>query len=62
MIFINFRIFRADAAEASAAAVKGGTDLNCGDSYPYLPEAVKRGIIEEKDIDVAVSRLFTARF
>ncbi|MBT6007434.1 MAG: glucan 1,4-alpha-glucosidase, partial [Prolixibacteraceae bacterium] len=43
-------------------AVKSGTDLNCGNSYPHLKEAFKRGIIEEKDLDVAVKRLFTARF
>ncbi|HET6558626.1 MAG TPA: glycoside hydrolase family 3 C-terminal domain-containing protein [Prolixibacteraceae bacterium] len=50
-----------DAAEASALAVKRGTDLECGDNYRALPEAVKRGIITEKEIDVAVARLMTAR-
>jgi len=51
-----------DAAEASALAVKQGTDLECGDSYKTLPEAVKRGLLTEKDIDVSVGRLMTARF
>ncbi len=51
-----------DAAEASAMAVKAGTELNCGSSYPHLIEAVKRGIITEAEIDKAVSRLFLARF
>lgn len=60
--FFKFQGYSADAAEASAVAVKAGTDLNCGSSYPHLGEAIKRGIIEEKDIDVAVSRLFEARF
>lgn len=60
--FYRFQNFSADAAEASAVAVKNGTDLNCGNSYPHLNEALKRGIIEEKDLDVAVKRLFTARF
>ncbi|MFA5329978.1 MAG: glycoside hydrolase family 3 C-terminal domain-containing protein [Prolixibacteraceae bacterium] len=50
-----------DAAEASAMAVKQGTDLECGNSYNSLPEAVKRGLITEKDIDVSVGRLLTAR-
>lgn len=50
-----------DAAEASALAVKRGTDLECGDSYKALPEAVERGLITEKDIDVVVARLMTAR-
>ncbi|MCD6354712.1 MAG: glycoside hydrolase family 3 C-terminal domain-containing protein [Prolixibacteraceae bacterium] len=60
--FYKFQGFSADAAEAAAIAVKTGTDLNCGASYSHLDEAVKRGIIEEKDLDVAVKRLFTARF
>jgi len=50
-----------DAAEASALAVKQGTDLECGDSYKALPEALKRGLITEKDLDVCVGRLMTAR-
>ncbi len=60
--FYKFQGFSKDAAEAAAIAVKSGTDLNCGNSYPHLKEAFKRGIIEEKDLDIAVKRLFTARF
>ena len=60
--FFKFQDFSENAAEASAAAVKGGTDLNCGNSYPHLTKAVENGLIEEKDIDVAVRRLMTARF
>jgi beta-glucosidase len=51
-----------DEAEAAALAVKQGTDLECGDTYKALPEAVKRGLVTEKDIDVSVGRLMTARF
>jgi beta-glucosidase len=51
-----------DAAEAAAMAVKQGTDLECGDTYKSLPEAVKRGLVTEKDLDVSVGRLMTARF
>lgn len=47
--------------EASAMAVKAGTDLNCGDSYPALLEAVKQGLITEEEIDVSVTRLMLAR-
>ena len=60
--FYTFQNFSKDAAEASAAAVKAGTDLECGNSYPQLKEAFKRGIISEVEIDIAVKRLFTARF
>lgn len=60
--FYKYQGFSKDAAEASAAAVKAGTDLNCGNSYPHLREAITRGIISESDLDIAVKRLFTARF
>ena len=50
-----------DEAEAAAMAVKTGTDLECGNTYKALPEALKRGLITEKDLDVCVGRLLTAR-
>lgn len=49
-------------AEAAALAVRKGCDLNCGNSYLALMEAVEKGYITEEDIDVSVKRLFTARF
>jgi beta-glucosidase len=48
--------------EASAIAVKRGTDLECGDTYRALVNAVKQGRISEGEIDTAVKRLFEARF
>jgi beta-glucosidase len=48
--------------EASALAVKAGTDLTCGREYRSLVKAVQDGLITEKEIDVAVKRLMTARF
>jgi beta-glucosidase len=57
----KFHKIAKDEAEAAALAVKRGTDLECGDTYKALPEAVKRGLISEKEIDVAVGRLMTAR-
>ncbi|MBN2411553.1 glycoside hydrolase family 3 C-terminal domain-containing protein [candidate division KSB1 bacterium] len=48
--------------EAAALAVKSGCDLNCGSEYKSLGEAVSKGLITEEEIDVAVKRLFTARF
>ena len=54
--------YSADAAHASAVAVKAGTDTNCGQSYRALADAVHQGLISETDIDQAVERLFTARF
>lgn len=46
-----------DAAEASADAVKTGTDVECGSSYKSLSEAIEKGIITEEDIDVAMRRV-----
>ncbi len=54
--------FLPTAGEASAAAVKAGTDLTCGNEYVSLAGAVQAGRIAEADIDKAVVRLFTARF
>lgn len=48
-------------AEAAALAVKAGCDLNCGGMYPYLSEAVEKGLIDEETIDRSVIRLFAAR-
>ncbi len=59
--FYQFQDFSKDAAEAAAAAVKAGTDLNCGVAYNALPAAVDRGLINEEEIDVAVKRLILAR-
>lgn len=50
------------AEEASALAVKRGTDLECGDSYKALVNAVKQGLISVMEIDRALKRLFEARF
>lgn len=60
--FYKFTHFAKDAAEAAAQAVKAGTDLECGSDYKNLVEAVKRGLLTEDDINVAVKRIFTARF
>ena len=60
--FFQFQNYSANAAEASAVAVKAGTDLNCGTSYGQLGNAVKQGLVTESDIDVAVSRLMETRF
>ncbi len=49
-------------AEASADAVKAGCDLTCGDEFESLNQAVKEGLVSEKDIDKAVTALMLARF
>ncbi|MBN1977637.1 MAG: glycoside hydrolase family 3 C-terminal domain-containing protein [Anaerolineae bacterium] len=49
-------------AEAAALAVKNGCELNCGEIYSALLDAVEQGLISEDTIDRALKRLFTARF
>jgi beta-glucosidase len=60
-IYANHK-FTATPAEAAAAAVKAGDDLCCGTDYNSLVRAVKKGLISEKEIDTAVSRVLEARF
>ena len=48
--------------EAAALAMNQGCDLNCGVVYNYLVEAVRQGQIDEKQLDQAVTRLFTTRY
>ncbi len=50
------------AEEAVADAVIAGTDLECGDSYGALIEAVKAGLITEEQINTSVFRLLRARY
>lgn len=50
-----------DEAEASAMALKSGLDLNCGDAYRGLKQALERKLITEKDLDKALLPLFMTR-
>src|SRR5258708_4860675 len=54
--------YKTNAAEASAVAVKAGTDLTCGNEYRALVDAVKSGKITETEINRSLERLFVARF
>ena len=58
-------------AEAAAISLKTGMDNECADfftqakdnsDYVKFLDAVKQGLLSEKAIDVALKRLFTARF
>ena len=50
-----------NAVVASAAAVRSGTDLECGKSYQSLNEGLKNGVIKEDELDVSLRRLIKAR-
>ena len=49
---------------ASAKATIAGTDVECGYGYAYrsIPEAVRRGLITEAEVDKHVIRLLEGRF
>jgi len=57
----SFLHYRPDAASAAAAALAGGTDLNCGSTYRALAPAVTRGLVTEAAVDRSLTRLFEAR-
>ncbi len=67
----NGHHFTKSMAEAGAVSLKTGMDNECADfftqatdnsDYVKFLDAVKQGVLSEKDIDVALKRLFTARF
>ncbi len=49
---------------AAAKAVLAGTDVECGWNYDYnkLPQAVDKGLINEKEIDERLARVLVGRF
>ncbi len=55
-----------DMAHAAAAALKAGTDLECGygvgQAFPALVEAVHQQLVTEADLDKALRRLYRVRF
>lgn len=51
-----------DLTESAALSLKCGCDLCIGDAFRALPEAYAEGLIDEKTVNEAVIRLFTARF
>lgn len=50
------------AEESAALALKAGCDVNCGNTYLHLLQAVQAGLISEDEITQAAERLFTTRF
>ena len=50
-----------NAVESVALAMNNGCDLNCGNLFIYLIEAVQKGMVAEARLDEAVINLFTTR-
>ena len=53
--------FSPDAAHAVASAIHTGVDLECGDSYVHIPEAVSEGLLSEAEVDRSLVRLLAER-
>ncbi len=51
-----------NAVMAAAMAVHNGVDVECGQAYVNIPEAVRSGLLSEADLDRNVLRLLTQRF
>lgn len=49
------------AEEAAALGIRNGCDLNCGNTYLHLKQALEKNLITEAEIDRAVKRLMLAR-
>ena len=47
--------------EATSLAIQRGCDLDCGNENRALAGAITQGLLTEKELDVSVKRLFTAR-
>lgn len=47
--------------ESVAMAMNNGCDLNCGNLFYYLKQAVEEGLVKEERIDEALVNLFTTR-
>ncbi len=50
------------APESAALAIKNGCDINCGNTYLVLLQALQEGRVTEDDITAACVRAFTARY
>ncbi len=50
-----------DAAHAVAEALECGVDMECGDSYRHIPEAVQQGLLKESTVDRSLRRVLAER-
>ena len=60
-ILYNHKIVESKA-EAARISLEGGCDLNCGSTYLSLLSLAEQGLLNQKALDKAVSRLFLSRF
>ncbi len=59
--FHEGHLVTATPKESVAMAMNNGCDLNCGNLFYYLTDAVKDGLVSEERLDEAVINLYTTR-
>src|SRR5579859_7235943 len=52
----------ADPAEAAALALRRGCDLECGDTFQHLGQALERGLVGQPEVDGALAHVLATRF
>lgn len=53
--------YTTDYVQASAAALRAGTDIDCGSTYnKYLPQALNQSLISRDDLEKAVTRQYSS--
>jgi len=62
MDFHKNHMVTATAAESAALALRNGCDLNCGNTYLHVLEALQEGLVSEEEITEACVRLMTTRY
>ena len=62
MDFFKGHMICKDVVESAALALNNGCDLNCGETYFFILEAYKRGLVSEEAITESAVRLFTTRY
>ena len=60
-IYAGHHYVKSEAA-AAAIAVKRGVNLDCGNEYALIPEAIQQGLLTEADVDSALVPLLRTRF
>jgi len=60
--FHNFHKVTDTPSQSAALAIKAGCDINCGNTYLMLLQALKEGLITEEEITRACERAMTTRY
>ncbi len=47
--------------QAAAMSIKAGLNLNCGDTFEYLPQALEQGLLTEDDLNEALRPLVRSK-